>query len=199
MNRHRKPITQLIRFADVEYWTDQTQLSSGAKTLSGTWEVSFFEQAFQKRLRNILENALGSVGAMIWNNQSSRQIFQINTWCIVIIMCQRWSQQYLFPDDRLPSSVPQHWKTSKAQTLARPLQYSRAHAVFIATKLLCAYWVIDNSYLLGHERKTKKKHPQIDAGTQKSSRHADTRIRYLLFSSCWPCCQLCAVSVRTGR
>lgn len=119
---------------------------------------------------------------------------RVNTRCELIIMCQRWSRRYLFPDDRLPSSVPQHWKTSKAQTLARPLQYSRAHAVFIATKLLCAYWVTDNSYLLGHERKTKKT-PQLE----KSSRRADTCIRYLLFSSCWPCCQLCAVSVRTGR
>lgn len=193
MNRHRKPITQLIQFADVEYWMDQTQLSSGPKTLPGTWGVSFFEQAFEKRLRNILESALGSVGAMIWNNQSSQQVFPINTWCKRIIMCPRWSWRYLFPDDRLPSSVPQHWKTSKAQTLARPLQYSRAHAVFIATKLLCAYWVTDNSYLLGHERKTKKPTNRCGRGKeQPTCRHMHTiPVVFFLLTVLSALCRFC--------
>lgn len=90
----------------------------------------------------------------------------INTWREAIRRHQRWWRRYLFPDDRLPSSVPQHWKTRRAQMLVRPPRWSSSHAVFMGTKRLSAYWVTDNGYLLGRDRKTKP--PRTDARAEKS-------------------------------
>lgn len=49
-------------------------------------------------------------------------------------MQHRWRAWYLFPDDRLPGSIAQHWETRTTQPSVS--LFSSAHTVFIATQPL---------------------------------------------------------------
>lgn len=82
----------------------------------------------------------------------------------------RWRRGYLLPDDRLPSSAPQHWETRATQQGHQSayrtmlIQYSWRLNFCLRSAL---WWVTDGCCLLSRERKTNPGEMDTGALTEK--------------------------------